>query len=279
MEKQNSLKGKIGSLFQKKPVRYGFAFILIGALSAGGYFLGKPVAVELKDSAAAKSIHEKGVLKTYADALFSIIHKLSDLEKLDRTNAELNKKLAILEKEYEAEKSKNVHLEAKEVTETLSEKLKGEAGSELARVLQSIEYQPPSHLLPHQQYALALGYFRKQEYEQAAVLFTYLTELKEDVSYQRPEVYLMNAISWFKLSHFKLSSEYVKKTIKKSDEDTSVHRKAILWQALLAKAQGNVPESQRINFIGGTLPTLRRGSMGESSRACKLSGKRNRKRI
>jgi tetratricopeptide (TPR) repeat protein len=137
-------------------------------------------------------------------------------------------------------------VEGQKKVQELGIQLKKETGSELARVMKSIKYEPPMHLLPHQQFTLALGYFRKQEYEQAAVLLSHLTELKDDPSYQRAEVYLINGISWYELKHFKLAEEYIKQSVSKSDEDTAVYRKSLLWQALTAQALNRSSESQKI---------------------------------
>jgi hypothetical protein len=240
------LKTKVISIFEKKPIRYGFMLMLLGGVGYAVVKVGKPVVHEVQESAAAKSFEEKGVLETYTKTFFSIAEKLHELEKLDRTNEELTEKLATLEKEIELERSQHAQVEGQKKVQELGIQLKKETGSELARVMKSIKYEPPMHLLPHQQFTLALGYFRKQEYEQAAVLLSHLTELKDDPSYQRAEVYLINGISWYELKHFKLAEEYIKQSVSKSDEDTAVYRKSLLWQALTAQALNRSSESQKI---------------------------------
>lgn len=207
--------------------------------------VGVPVWKEFQTSFAYRDFKEYGVIGTYKHRFFSAFDKFDSLESLDRENAELSQRLALIEKEFEIERSRNASAEMQEITRDLANRIREEGGSELARVMSAIPYRVPSNLLPHQQYALALGYFRKQEYEQAAVLFNHLLNLQDDKSYQKGEVQLLSAISWYHLKNFKLSNYYLRQVSKNANQTSALFRTTILWQAIVAKAEGKKGESQR----------------------------------
>lgn len=222
---------------------YGFAFAI------GSYVFvkaGIPVWKEFETSFAYRDFKQYGIIGTYQHRFFDFFGKMKDLEALDRENHELNQRVAILERDFELERTRNASAEMKEITSELSDRLRDEAGNELARVLASIQYQAPTHLLPHQQYALALGYFRKQEYEQAAVIFNNLLNLQDDTSYQRGDVQLLTAITWYHLKHLKLATHYLRSVVKGANTNTSLYRTAFIWQAILAKAEGKNAEAQHL---------------------------------
>lgn len=206
--------------------------------------VGVPVWKEFKTSFAYRDFQKYGVLGTYQHRFFGTFVKIKDFEAMDRENHELQQRVALLEKNYEIERARNSQAEMKEITQELSDRIRDEAGNELARVLAAIPYKVPTHLLPHQQYALALGYFRKQEYEQAAVLFNHLLNLQEDKSYQRGEVQMLSAISWYHLKHYKLTKHFLRVVTKGANPHTSLYRTAIIWEAILAKAEGHKAEAQ-----------------------------------
>jgi tetratricopeptide (TPR) repeat protein len=229
---------KLRELFNRKSVRYSLAGFACSFIAYGAYRVGTPIVKEYQSSFAAKEFKQNGVVDTYKKHFFSFVDKLDDMKSLDQENQALNRKVASLEKEIELERSAATEKEAKEITAETSKRLHTEAGSELARVLESIEYKVPTNLLPNQLYSLAVGYFRKQEYEQAAVILSSLVNLKEDSSYQKAENHLMCAIAWYKLKHFKLAQEYLTQAKYKSEATDSVYRKALVWEALTAKAEG-----------------------------------------
>lgn len=233
-------------IFKRKPVRYGLAGFGASVVVYGIFLAGSPVYKEYQGSFAAKEFKEYGVLGAYQKRFFNFQFKLNEMKALDIENQELNRKVASLEKEIEIGRSGETEKEAESATITASKKLKSEAGSELARVTQSIEYQAPTNLLPNQLYTLAVGYFRKQEYEQAAVILSQLVDLKEDTSYQKAEVQMMCAIAWYKLKHFKLTHHYLSQVKTKSQPADTIYRTALVWEALTAKAEGNTQDAQTI---------------------------------
>lgn len=204
-----------------------------------------PVWKEFKTSFAYRDFQKYGVLGTYHHRFFKGLTRWKDLELLDRENKELNTRVALLERDIELERARNSEAEMRQITEDLASRIKDEAGSELARVLSSISYTVPTHLLPHQQYALALGYFRKQEYEQSAVIFNHLLNLQDDTSYQRGEVQMLAAICWYHLKNFKLARHYLRSVTKGGNPRTALYRTAVLWDAILVKAEGKSQEAQR----------------------------------
>ena len=136
--------------------------------------------------------------------------------------------------------------DAKAATEATSKRLKAEAGSALARAMSEIHYKAPTNVLPYQLYSIGLAYFRKQQFEQAAVIFNQLLSLSEDASYRRSEIYLLNAICWFKLKHYQLANASLVEAKKMSNEHSPYFRKALLWQAMVAQALGERVKSQDI---------------------------------
>ena len=211
----------------------------------GAFQVGVPVWKEFKTSFAYRDFQKYGVIGTYHHRFFRGFTKLGDVESLDRENKALNQRVAFLERDIELERARNAEAEMREITEELSARIQDQAGSELARVLSSISYQVPTHLLPHQQYALALGYFRKQEYEQAAVIFNHLLNLQDDTSYQRGDVQLLCSISWYHLKNFKLAKHYLRSVIKGANTKTALYRTAVIWDAIVVKGEGRAAEAQR----------------------------------
>jgi tetratricopeptide (TPR) repeat protein len=237
---------KLREFFNRKPVRYASW----GFFSSMGVYLvvlaGMPIVQEYRGSFAAKEFREYGVLGAYKKRFFDFSFKLQELKNLDVENQELNRKVATLEKEVELVRAGHAEAVAQKSTLTAAEKLQHEAGSELARVSATIAYHAPTNLLPNQLYALAVGYFRKQEYEQAAIILSQLVDLKEDTSYQKAETHLMCAIAWYKLKHFKLAKSYLAQAKYKSQPTDAHYRTALIWEALTAKAEGHQSTAQAL---------------------------------
>lgn len=239
------LKERFHHYWPKMKIALG-ALVVAGVAGVGFYFVGRPLFVEVKSSDVAQGFKEKGIRKTYVDYYNSFVHKVEELDQALQINEELTKKVLLLEKELETQRSLQAEAESKKLTSELTLKLKQEAGSELARVLGAIDYSPPVHLLPHQLYSLGLGYFRKEEYEKSAVIFTHLIELKEDRSYHRPEVRLLSGMSWYHLKHYKLAQKYIDTALEVSVEDSALQRKLLVWKSLVLDAQGLRMDAQAV---------------------------------
>jgi tetratricopeptide (TPR) repeat protein len=202
------------------------------------WFVGLPVYHEFNTSFAMKEFKQYGVVGTYHKHFFAFADGLHEIFDLDHENIRLNEEVARLEKELEQEKSGKVEVEAKTSTDTVAFKLKEETGSELATTLENIPYTPPANILPHQLYVLGVSYFRKAEYEEAAVIFSQLLKMKDDVSYQKPENFILGGISWYQLRQYHLAEEFFKTAKEESSPKDANYRAVIVWEALLAKSQG-----------------------------------------
>ena len=77
--------------------------------------------------------------------------------------------------------------------------------------------------------------------EKAVSIFSFLTELDSDNTYRTAEMYLLTAISWYRLDNFKNSSEYLDRVLGgtpgKEQERHIIQAK--LWKALVAKKLKN----------------------------------------
>ena len=155
---------KLRELFYKPAVRYSLAGFATAIVGYGLWMVAVPVYHEYQTSFAAREFHQYGVWGTYKHRFFNFVSKLDEMRVLDEENERLSTQIATLEKDLELERTIKQDVEAKEITEEISRKLRGTTGSELARVLQTIEYKVPVNLLPDQLYVLGLGYFRKNEY-------------------------------------------------------------------------------------------------------------------
>lgn len=128
--------------------------------------------------------------------------------------------------------------ESKKKAEKVGAKLEEETGSEVGRVLASIRYRPPVHLLPDQLYALGLDYLSQtEEVEKAAVIFTFLTHLEENDTFKNARDYLLTGMSWYRVNNYKLADQYFQRVLESSDDQKNLRYKsqARLWRALVAK--------------------------------------------
>lgn len=139
--------------------------------------------------------------------------------------------------------------DAAETTAKISQKLAQDTGSKVGRTLANISYRPPTHLLRPQLYTLAVTYFKAQEDEKAAVLFSMLTGFSDSETYKTPKNYLMMAVAWYRLDNFELASSSLEKVIT-APEDTAnmeilqLKAQARLWKGLVAERLGKHGESQ-----------------------------------
>ena len=235
----------VRELTRKKSIRYGLAGFLASFAAFGLWQVAKPVVHEFDTSFAMREFKANGVVGTYKKHFFSFVDKLDEMRSLDLENQALGRKIALLEQKIVLNQVEHVEHEARRSTASVSERLHHEAGSELARVLKSIPYHAPENLLPNQLYTLGIEYFRKQEYEQAAVIFSQLIDLREDTSYQRPQTQLMCAIAWYHLKQFKLADRYLEQTKEKSEPSDAIYRTALVWEALAAKNSGQTEKAQQ----------------------------------
>lgn len=223
----------------------GVASLLIfSVLGMGAWPVGRVLYQEVAHSNAIEQFKTKGIAQTYRDTFRSVLNKMGDLDQAAQLNHELTLKVQNLEKELETDRLQNLERKNQTITQELAQRLRAEAGSELARVFGSIDYRAPSHLLPHQLYTLGLAYFRKEEYEKSAIIFSQLVELKEDKSYQRSEVQLLTGISWYYLEHYRLAQKYMDQAFDRAPKESSLQRKVMVWKSMVLKARHLEQESQ-----------------------------------
>ncbi len=233
------------NFINKKSFKYSLAGFGSAMVAGVLFFVAKPIFHEINSSFAVKEFKTIGIVGTYRKHYHHFFDQLNKLSVADSREQDLVRELASVQQSFELEKAKNTENEVRKETKKIAETLKVEAGSPVARVPDGIEYNVPNQILPHQLQVLGMEYFRSQEYEKSAVIFTQLTKFDEDTSFQKPDNYLIAAISWYKLKHFENATEYLKLTQKHSKPGSVLFRQSLLWQSIVEKSRGNKGESQK----------------------------------
>lgn len=207
--------------------------------------------MEFKDSFAMKEFKQYGVYGTYKKHFFGFIDHAGKLAGLEDENERLNQKVALLEKDVTLSEGARTERDLAALNKTLEEKLDHEAGSTLAVTEENIDYEVPKKISPAGLYTLALGYFRKKDFEKVVVLLDHLMTLKEDQQYVRGENYLMSGIAWYHLKNYKVATQQINQAKKYSDGASKTHRSAVLWEALVSQAQGEakVTQGKLLKFV------------------------------
>jgi len=264
---------KLKALLSHKRTRVLFvlSFILLGGTIAGVFYTLKKnekinsVVAEKSDkkdegkenqkeellvdglSEKKRSLASYFKLKTYLQALESIETKAGVIHQALEENQKLKIENSALRQW--AEEIKFECTQAKSVTQTdlLANRLKQETGTEIGRVLASINYHPPTHLLPSQLGTLGLTYFRTEDYEKSAVIMTYITGLYNDHSFKNPKYYLVTALSWYYLNNYLGAIEYFNKAIESDSVAKNVDKfksQAYLGLVLTYEKMKNKKDSQ-----------------------------------
>jgi len=213
-------------------------------LIAGVWFTG---AWAFKQKTIKDSVYKAVNLKdTVTTAWTDAQKKVEALRYADLENHRLKTENLNLRKSTEDLKFDCRMTQAKEHTHEISRSLANDTGSKVGRVLASIEYRPPTHLLPEQVFTLGVTYFKGKEHEKSAVILSYLTGLDEDESFKTPENFLMTAVSWYRLDHLKLADHYLDKIFDfpSNAKTKPMHAQARLWKALVAKRLSKEGTSQ-----------------------------------
>lgn len=224
-----------------------FGSLLVATLVLAGVAAAlAPVLKEVMHSEIGQHVKEMGLTETYRFYFHEAKTRLEELEQADRENAELRRRVDILEKERDRESLEKVE-KTMHVQQDVQAKIqKEQTGSEIGQSLLQLKYEPPTNLMPHQLYALAVGYVRKNENQQAAAILTRLVDLKEDKSYKRPEVFLITGVAWYRLENWKMAETFFEKAISGSSDSMQVHRQAKVWRALLLRKTGQEQLAQKI---------------------------------
>ncbi len=242
---------KIHRFLQTPAFRHALAGFACAIGLFGLFRIGTPVIEEFKGSFAMKEFKEYGIYGTYKRHFFSFVDRVDEFAELDRENRVLSRKLAELEKDQILGDAARATRDLASLSETLEETLKNEAGSELATAMQSIKYDVPAHLAVHQLHTLAVGHFRREDYEKSALVLHHLLSLKEDGQFRVPGNYLMSGISWFHLKNYHLAMRDFRESVRISSRGEIGHRKGMFWQALCYRALGKKDQAEKmmLSFI------------------------------
>jgi tetratricopeptide (TPR) repeat protein len=240
------------SFFHKPAFRYAAAGFAVAIFSYVGFVVGVPVGHEFADSFAMKEFKQYGVVGTYRKHFFSSFDKFHDLANLENENEALKARLALLEQKETMAEDQRAERELASMNQVLEGKTKEQGGSGEAHLPQTLAYEIPPRLMPTQIYTLGLAYFRKQEFEKSAVIFEYLFKIPEEHRYETGENYLMSGISWYHLKNYVMARKQIKEANTRSKVYESVHRQALLWDAMIEKAEGKttVAQNKLLQFIG-----------------------------
>ncbi len=194
-------------------------------------------------TAAGKLGHLGSTVQEAGESVQEKVEELSDAvyvrERLELENAQLRHWI-------EDEKFNCRTLAAERKTKEISMRLNEKTGALVGRTLASIDYRPPTHLLPNQLLTLAVSYFKAGESEKSAVIMTFLTGQEENDTYKTPKNYLLTGISWYRVDHFNLAQSYFDKILqeKPAKELLGYQAQARLWSALVSKRLGQASKSQ-----------------------------------
>ncbi len=230
----------------KKGFKIGAAAVGITVAIGVTVRIAIPVYAEFKNSFAMKDFRKYGVIGAYRHHYHHFFEKVDNLATADQQEEKLLRELASTKRELEIERAKAAESEQQRDSHAVAGKLKKKAGSHLARVPDAISYQIPKNMQTHQLMVLGMEYLRKHDYEKSAVIFHDLMNRKEEVAYQRPDHFMVTAISWYKLKHFELASAYLDRVEKSAEKGGSLYRQAILWKSLVRKSVGDGHGSQKL---------------------------------
>lgn len=249
----------------KKGFKIGITATAVTAGIAGVIAVAVPVYAEFKTSFAMKDFKKYGVIGAYRHHYHHFFEKMDNLATADLQEEKLLRELALTKKELEIERNKSAEAEFSKESHQAAGKIKKQAGSHLARIPDGIDYEVPTNMQTHQLAVLGMEYFRKHDYEKSAVIFHDLMTRKEETHYQRPDHFMVTAISWYKLKHFEMASSYLDRVEKTADRRGELYRQAILWKSMIRKSVGdqkgaqqlltrlisNHPQSEEASWING----------------------------
>ncbi len=210
------------------------AVVALGALTVFGFIAGPHLWVGLKSGLA----HFKmpNIVSEYKEAFESVQAKVDQFKNSEMQNEKLRLENANLRLQLETFRFDCQAKQASMHTRELGSKLIQMTGTPMGRILESIKYRPPTHLLPPQLYTLGVTYFKAREDEKAAVIFSLLTDLKENDAFKTPRDFLVTGIAWYRLDHMELADSYFEKILqsKETPETLEFYAQARLWRALVA---------------------------------------------
>lgn len=186
-------------------------------------------------------------LTTYRDAWHRISARVEEIRRLDDENETLRMENAHLRVSLESAKFESRTKDFMARTQSLGGKVSHEAGVATGRVLASIEYRPPTQLLPEQLYTLGISYLKAREDEKAAVILTLLTELEDNDDYKTAKNFVLTGLAWYRVDNLEIANHYFDRVLAMPAEVgiLKYQAQARLWKGLVAYRQNDRPQSQK----------------------------------
>jgi|GEM_PF-2502089 len=186
-------------------------------------------------------------------AFQSVQGKVENLKLADQTREKLLLENSFLRTRLEATQFECRAAKAEIATAEIGKKLKTSTGSNEGRAIASANYKMPTDLLPAQLYTLGVSYFKANESEKAAVIFSMLsgmeTKPEEKIEYKTAKSFLLAGVSWYRIQNYSMALEYFGKAIALAGTpDTQSYQvQARLWKAVAAEKMGSHDAAQ--NYI------------------------------
>ncbi|MBU6376561.1 MAG: hypothetical protein KGQ59_11235, partial [Bdellovibrionales bacterium] len=173
-------------------------------------------------------------------------NQVEEIRRLDLDNQKLRLENAQLRLRMESSSFECSVAKSQKITEEYAILSKSTAGSRTGRTLASISYQPPTHLLPGQLYALGVSQYQAGEFEKAAKIFTLLAEMSKEEAYQTLTHKLLTGSAWYRLKNWDMADQYFSQVTQLAsqisgepeDSQLKIFAQARLWKALLAHQRG-----------------------------------------
>lgn len=203
-----------------------------------------------KQSYAEQVEAKKGFFSTlfsdYRNFFQGLNAKVENFKSAEDDNRRLRIENAQLRVRIETEKFSCRIDESKKQAQKVGAKLNAETGNRVGRTLASVSYQIPENLLPDQVQALGVSYFKVKDYEKAVTIFSFLTGMENDTTFQTPDNFLMTGVAWYQLENYKMADQYFDRVMKTavSTDHEKFKIQAQVWKALVAQRQRDYRQAQ-----------------------------------
>ncbi len=186
------------------------------------------------------------VFSDYKNFFKGIQEKVETLKAAEEDNRRLRLENAQLRVRLETEKYSCRIDESKKQAQKVGARLNAETGTQVGRTLASVSYQIPENLLPDQVQALGVSYFKAKDFEKAVAIFSFLTGMEDNTSFQTPDNFLMTGIAWYQLENYKVADQYFDRVLKTAvgTDTAKLAIQAKVWKALVAQRQKNYRQAQ-----------------------------------
>ncbi len=201
-------------------------------------------AVWAKGRAPAST--RRSIFAPLGDAWDSIQDKVDDLRHASEEVQRLSLENANLRLQLESQEFECQSRLSQKRTEAYGKRLGQDTGSPLGRTLASIEYRPPTHLLPGQLYTLALGYLKGKEEEKAAVILSFLSNLEDEAEYRTAKNLLLAGVAWFRVENYDTADQFFARVLdgKQTPVNAQYHAQARVWRGLVSQKKGKHDQAQ-----------------------------------